>query len=655
MSSECCDSDNNCKPKLIERKTRPPLLEVGFLTALFTSIVMVAVEIASVLEVELPRNYALMVFAIALPIVGRNVLKKGVIALLRLDFASINLLMIIAGVGAFFLQEYEEAAVVITLFNLAEKLEEIGFKTSKNALEKLTAANPQMAFLKEWKKEVPVDQVRVGDIVLVKPSQTIPLDGKVTLGFSAVDEAMITGEPLPADKVVGDLVFAGTLNGNGYLEVTVTKLASQSTLNRIVSATEKALSNKGNTQKFIETFSKYYTPAILVFAIALAVVPIFVFGLEAHYWLQSALSLLVISCPCALVISTPISIYSALAAASKEGALIKGGSVVEALGKIKVVALDKTRTLTFGRPKVTQIIPIGNTDEDYVLACAAGMEVFSEHPIAQSIFEHAKSKGVSVHKVSDFESHPGKGASAKCLVCHDEKHYLGRLNFVLGANEPDLQIEKVVSEITQKGETAIVLGNSKGIEGVLSVSDELRPETKKVISRLKQMSVKSVILTGDQSGPAKMVADAIGIDEFHAALLPEQKAEKIRELKSQNRIVAMAGDGVNDAPALATADVGIAMGAAGSDVAIDAASVALMNDRLELLPFLIQLGRKTLLIIKGNTAFALFTKATVVVLAIFGKANLPLAIFADVGVTLIVILTSLSILKVKNLEQRSQQ
>ncbi len=475
----------------------------------------------------------------------------------------------------------------------------------------------------------------------------IAMDAEVVTGASSVDESTITGEPLPKDKHVGDSVFAGTLNMQGYLEAKVTKLAQDSTLSTIINTTFAATKTKAETQRFIETFSGYYTPAIILIAVLLTTVPTLLFGAPFEPWFREALTLLVIACPCALVISTPISIYGAIGNASAKGALVKGGKYIEAIGRVKAVAMDKTRTLTYGKPKVTDVLPFGETTREHLLACAAGIESYSEHPLAQAIVSAANMENLVIHNVANFQAVLGKGAKADCVVCYDKHHCIGKLPFISEEHEVQDEIISRVEALQKAGKTSVVISSHDAVEGIIALTDEIKPESKQAVAELRELGVVTVMLTGDNHAPAEAVAAMVGITEVKAEMLPEDKAVAIRELTAKYGVVAMVGDGVNDAPALALSSVGVAMGAAGSDTAIEAASIAILNDRLELIPYLVRLGRKTISTIKINTTLAVATKLVFIVLAILGISSLALAILADVGVTVLVILNSLRLLNFK--------
>jgi Cd2+/Zn2+-exporting ATPase len=631
--------------KQAQALAEPQLLQDRkFRWLLFSVVTVLALEILSLAGLSLPSAVALPVFLAFILAVGHRTIRQGVLALRRLDFRSIKLLMVVAVVGAFYLGEYEEAAVVIVLFTLGEELEEFGVQKSKSALRTLVERTPKTVARKGEETEVSIDSISVGDVVVIKPSDMVALDGVVASGASSVDESTITGEPLPKDKSPGDGVFAGTLNLTGYLEVRVTKGAADSTLAKILELTFGATSQKAETQKFIETFSRYYTPSVMLLALGLTTIPVLL-GAPFEPWFREALTLLVIACPCALVISTPISIYSAIGNASARGVIIKGGRYVEALGQLRAVAMDKTRTLTYGRPRVTDVIPGDNTTKEQLLSCAAGIESYSEHPLAQSIVGAAQAANLEIHLAENFRAVLGKGATAECTVCHGRDHLIGKLPFILEQHPVPEEVLQQVEALQRQGKTSIVVSSGGVVEGVIAMVDELKPESKQAVAELIQLGIHCVMLTGDHRTPAMAVATEVGIEDVRAELLPQDKAAAITELVAIHRSVGMVGDGVNDAPALALAAVGISMGAAGSDTAIEASSIAILNDRLETIPFLVRLGRATIATIKLNTSLAVVTKATFIALALAGWSNLALAIFADVGVTIVVILNSLRLLR----------
>ncbi|MBK9331741.1 MAG: cadmium-translocating P-type ATPase [Ignavibacteria bacterium] len=616
----------------------------------FLLIVLVFVgifEVLSILNIHFNKYIEFPLFAVISIIIGYSTLWSGIRNLLKFNFRSINTLMFIAVCGAFYLGQYPEGAIVIILFTLGEKLESFGVQKSKSALRSLIDDSPKTALIKGNEIKTPIDKVKVGEIIVIKPGDKIALDGKVLEGTSFVDESMITGEPIPVDKRAGNLVFAGSLNKQGYIEIEVTKISKDSTLAKIIEATFNATKSKADTQRFIEKFSEYYTPSVLLMAVLIVVIPVVFYNGDFNEWLLMSLTLLVISCPCALVISTPVSIYSAVGNASSKGILIKGGKYLEAIGNIKAIAMDKTRTITLGKPVVSDIIPLNGFSKEELIACAAGFEIFSEHPIAASIIEKARQDNINFHKVENFEAVMGKGVKGDCIVCTDKPHYLGSLEFITEEVSVKENVIKKVEELQSQGKTALILSSDQKLEGIITVTDEIKTESKEAISEIISLGIVPVMMTGDNNNAARFVGTIVGISDIRSHLLPLEKSDEIKKLKEKYKGVAMAGDGVNDAPALANADVGIAMGSAGSDIAIETADIALMNDNLKLIPFIIKLSRKTISTIKINTIFAISTKFIFIVLAVLGLSNLVMAIMADVGVTILVILFSLRLLKYK--------
>ena len=619
------------------------LKNIKFRWLLAAFIVVIPFLVLSYFSTHAPLWVELPIFLAIIVIVGRKVFLSAFKSLIRFKLSNINLLMTIAVVGAFFLRQYEEAAIIIILFALGDNLEEFGIKRSQTALKKLIDSTPKTAIVKGSEREIPIERIEIGEVIIIKPGDILPMDGIVSLGNSLVDESTITGEPLPRNKYLNDPVYAGTINGSGYLEVKVTKKSKDNTLSKIIDLTYKSAEKKITAQKFIEKFAKIYTPIVILAAILLVIIPVFLLKKPFDYWFTQALTLLIISCPCALVISTPVTIFSALGNATKRGALIKGGIFLEEMGKLKAIAFDKTRTLTKGEPIVSDIIPLNGFTESEVIACAAGLEMFSEHPIAKSIVKKAKEIGTEPHTFTDFQSVTGKGLEGECAVCVNKKHFLGNIKFI---NEKqnivnDKFILERIDKLEKQGKTAIVMSDNKKVKGILAITDEIRKESKELVSSLLDLNVKPIILTGDNEASAKFVASNLGIETVKAELLPEDKVAELTKIMSQYRNVAMAGDGVNDAPALATASVGIAMGATGSDIAIENSDIALLNDNLNILPYLIKLGKKAVGIIRVNIVLAVSIKFLFLILATLGLSNLSLAIFADVGITILVIINGL--------------
>lgn len=621
-----------------------PFNDKKFIFLLLAVFVAVSLEILSVSGIDIPSPYAPFIYGIIILGTGRKVLWNGLQSLFRLKFGSINLLMMIAAVAAFYLGEYPEATVVIVLFMLGEKLEDAGIANSLSALDKLVSDAPQTAMVKGRAELVPVGEIPAGSIIQVKPHDKIPLDGIVTEGETAIDESSITGEPIPKAKTAGAAVFAGTLNTRGFIEFRTTKAAKDTTFARIIELTRQAQNNKSDAQKFIRKFAAIYTPIIILSAILLFTVPVFILGKELSLWLNQAITLLVISCPCALVISTPVAVYAAIGNASGKGLLVKGGKYFEAMAEVKVIGLDKTRTITYGKPVVSDAVPFNGSTKEELLACCAGTELFSEHPLAQAIVDCNTEAGFEPHRVRQFESIVGKGAKAHCITC-DKAVFAGKWESVAGEN-PAMrrETEMLVNRFSAEGKTCVILSCGNQIKGVIALTDEVKPESAEAIQAIRTLGVEPVMITGDSRQAAQYVAAHTGIEQVFAELLPEGKTEIINRLQAGKRKVAMVGDGVNDAPALAASDVSVAMAATGSDTAIEVSDIALMNDKLLLIPYLIRLSRKTVTTVKRNTVGAVGVKILFILLAFLGHGNLVMAIAADVGVMLAVVLISLRIM-----------
>ncbi|MGV3629604.1 MAG: heavy metal translocating P-type ATPase [Bacteroidota bacterium] len=622
-----------------------PLKDINFIFLMTAATAAITLELLSLVRVEIPPLYAPFLYGAFLLGVGYKVLWNGVKALARLRFSSINLLMLLAVIAAFYLGEYPEATVVLVLYVLGEYLEDFGLERSKSTLSELVKRSPKTAMISESGKIVPVEEVAVGTVLAVRSGELIPLDGLIISGETTVDEAMITGEPIPRDKHPGDLLFAGTLNKEGFIEMETTKRAEETTFAQIVRLTFEARANKSNTQQFIQKFSRIYTPVVIVLALLLLLVPVFVFKQDFDHWLLQSVSLLVIACPCALVISTPVAIYAAIGNASERGILVKGGKYLEAMAKIKVIALDKTRTLTYGKPVVSDIYPLNGTSREELLACASGAEVFSGHPLAEAIVDASRKEGFEPHPAEAYANIPGKGATARCLVCEDETIYVGKLAFIREHQQVSREAEHIVEKLASEGKTSVVISFGDGVAGIIGLTDELKAESPRMLQEIRSLGIETIMLTGDSQKTADHLAVQLGIKEAHGNLLPEEKALAVDSLQARFGPAAMVGDGINDAPALAGAAVGIAMGAAGSDTAIETANIALMQDKLSGIPFLVRLGRETLRRIRVNTLGAVAVKLLFIALAFAGYSQLVFAIMADVGVTLLVILLSLRLMR----------
>lgn len=610
---------------------------------------IVPFEYLSLTGTHLPYALEVVAFLTVAILFGREIFTKGFKSLARLQFSNINLLMTVAIAGAFYLGELEEAAIIVILFSLGEFLEDFGIEKSKSALQSLVEKTPKTGLLKGSSEPVAIEHIIVGSVIVVRHGGIVPLDGTVAEGTSLVDEAAVTGEPLPKTKAPGDSIFAGSIVTEGYLEITVSKAAKDSTLQKILDLTFTAAQQKSRSQLFIQKFASIYTPVVLAVSVLLVAVPVLVFGQPFDMWLVQALTLLIISCPCALVISTPVSIFSAVGNASKRGVVIKGGRFLEELGKIRAVALDKTRTITKGEPVVTDVVPFGDATKETVISCLAGMEAFSEHPIAKSIIDYAKKQDIKTHAHEGFTASSGKGIQAKCLVCTDAHHCAGTLKYIQEEHGPvDAKILEAAQMLEKDGKTLIVVSDGSVVVGIVAITDAIKEDSGAAITALKAVDVEPIMLTGDTVSSAEYVGKQVGIERIYASLLPQDKAKKIGEFKQKYGSVAMVGDGVNDAPSLALSDVGIAMGAAGSDVAIENADIAIMNDKLSFLPSLVQLSRQMNGIIRFNVSIAILVKFAFLSLALFGYSTLLGAIAADVGVSIFVILNSLRLFSADN-------
>lgn len=610
---------------------------------------VVPFEIMSLSDKHFSYTVEVAAFLVIAVLFGRTIFVKGIKSLFRVQFSNINLLMTIAIAGAFYLGELEEATIIIILFSLGEFLEDFGIDKSKLALQSLVEKTPKTATPKGSSEAIPIEQIEVGSVIVVKHGSIIPLDGTITFGTSLVDEASITGESLPKTKIPGDPVFAGSVVSEGYLEIRVTKTAKDSTLQKILDLTFTATQRKSKSQLFIQKFAGIYTPVVLTVSVLLVVIPVFVLGKPFNPWLVQALTLLIISCPCALVISTPVSVFSAVGNASKRGVVVKGGRFLEELGKIRAIAFDKTRTITKGEPEVTDIIPFGDTTKEEVLACLAGMEVFSEHPIAKSIVAHALQSNINTHEHEGFAAVSGKGIQTKCLVCSESHRCAGTLKYIQEEHGPvDPKIIEIAESLEKEGKTLIFVSDGSVVKGVVAVADAIKKDSYQAVAALKILGIESIMLTGDTVAAAKHVAEKVGIQTVYASLLPQDKSQKIDDFKLKYGSVAMVGDGVNDAPSLALANVGIAMGAVGSDLAIENADIAIMNDKLIFLPDLVKLSRKMNTVIRFNVSFAILTKLVFLVLAVTSYSSLLGAIAADIGVSIFVIFNSLRLFNGKS-------
>jgi Cd2+/Zn2+-exporting ATPase len=578
---------------------------------------------------------------------GYPVALKGLRNLPRLNF-DMNVLMTIAITGALLIGEWKEAAVVAFLFAVSEMLESYSMEKARQSIRSLMELSPREATVIRNGQEVrvPVEEVNVGDILIVKPGEKISLDGIILEGATSVNEAPITGESMPVEKEPGDTVYAGTLNQQGAFHMRATKRAEDTTLARIIQLVEKAQGERAPSQAFVDRFAKVYTPLIILMAVGIALIPPLLFGGNWNHWVYEALALLVVACPCALVISTPVAIVSAIGAAARNGVLIKGGVYLEEIGRLKAIAFDKTGTLTMGKPEVTDILPAGRQKEEELLRLAASLEARSEHPLARAVIQRADEREVPYAPAQSFYAVPGKGAEGEI---DGIRYWIGKPRW---AEEKGLSTEALtmqISALQKQGKTVMLLGSEKEILGLIAVADPVRPQSHAAIHQLKQNGIKTRILTGDNRNTAAAIAQQVGADDYEAELLPEEKLQQVRHLHQRHGTVAMVGDGINDAPALAAATVGIAMGGAGTDTALETADVVLMGDDLLKLPFAIRLGRRAVRVIRQNIAFALGTKLLAVLLVFPGWLTLWIAILADMGATILVTLNGMRLFRTRGM------
>lgn len=555
-----------------------------------------------------------------------------------------NLLMVIAVIGAIAIGQLSEAATVTFLFSVALLLESWSVDRARRAINALLDLSPPLARVMDngYMIEKNVADIAIGEKILIRPGEKIPVDGVILTGTSTVNQSPITGESIPVSKQPGDPVFAGTINEEGALNVKVTKRANDTTLARIIHMVQEARSKRAKAEKWVDKFSRIYTPCMLILALGFALIPPLFAGGAWQEWIYQGLVMLVIACPCALVISTPVSIVSALTAAARSGVLIKGGIFLEVIAKLGAIAFDKTGTVTLGKPTLQRIVPFNSHSGAELLEIAAKLEVGSQHPLARAILERSG----PVTPAENFQSFKGLGAEG---TIDGQRYWIGSHRFMHEkGRQESAEAHKTALQLEDAGHSVVAIGDFTHICGLMSFADEPRPNTCETITAIKELGIKKVImLTGDNQKTAQALAKQVEIDHFFAELLPENKVEEIEKLKIAHTIVAMVGDGINDAPALAASSCGIAMGAMGSDAAFETADIVLMKDDLGKIPWLIRHARRTVRIIKQNIAFALGLKAIFIVLASFELATLWMAIAADTGASLLVVFNGLRLLKWK--------
>jgi Zn2+/Cd2+-exporting ATPase len=633
-----CVASNNAKSVVLERKL------------LIVSGVLVAAGF--ILSWTLPTAIQFLpwIYGGAIISGGWCIFPKALSAARRF-LPDINLLMTVAVTGAVLIGEWSEAAVVTFLFALSEFLEDWSERRARRAIQSLLELSPQTALVRRNNtiQEIPATEVVVDDLVIVKSGMGIPLDGVVLAGESTVNQAPITGESVPVEKKLGDTVFAGTINGNGSLEVCVTKPHTDTMLARMIHLVKEAQEQRAPSQRFVDVFSKYYTPSVMAIAFLVLLIPPLFFGGEWKEWIYRACVLLVIACPCALVISTPVSIVSGLTGLARRGVLIKGGTYLETIGKLKALAVDKTGTITEGKPHVLDVIPLNNYSQTELIRVAASIDSHSQHPLAEAIVRYAKEQKVNLVQSQNYLERTGRGAEA---IIDGHHYFVGNHRFTHELAVCSEEIERKLAEIEEQARSVVVVGHMphsdcKGeVLGVLAVGDKVRENAAQAIRRLHHIGVREVVmLSGDNQRTANAIARQVGIDEVKGDLLPDQKIEEVRALTKEHRYVGMIGDGVNDAPAMAAASVGIAMGVAGTDTAIETADIALMKDDLGKVAETVEIGRRTLRIIQFNIVFSLGIKGVFLILAVMGRTSLWLAIAADTGATLLVIANALRLLR----------
>ena len=616
--------------------------------ALIISLGFILVAVISQLSLGEDHLLTKALYILAIIIGGYDLFKEGFSDLIKLDF-SMESLMTIAIIGAAFIGEWAEGSIVVILFAISEALERFSMDKARQSIRSLMDIAPKEALIRRNNVEqlVSVDKIDIDDIMIIKPGQKIAMDGLVINGHSSVNQAAITGESVPVEKQLDDEVFAGTLNEEGVLEVKVTKKVTDTTIAKIIHLVEEAQGERAPAQAFVDKFAKYYTPFIIIMALLIVVVPPLFFGGDWNKWLYQGLSILVVGCPCSLVISTPVSIVSAIGNAAKNGVLVKGGVYLEEIGHLRAIAFDKTGTLTKGKPVVTDfIVTSSETDINY-LSIISSLESLSQHPLASAILNEADKTNVDYKsiQIEDFQSITGKGLTG---IYQNIRYYIGSPKLFSASVIEETAVKVQYRQFQEQGKTAMYFGTDEQILGVIAVADEVRDSSAAVISELHKLSIEhTIMLTGDNTKTAESIGKQLGVTKIKGDLMPQEKLDSIKALRTTYNKVAMVGDGINDAPALAASTVGIAMGGAGTDTALETADVALMGDDLQKLPFIVRLSRQTLKVIKQNITFSLGIKLLALLLVIPGWLTLWIAIVADMGATLLVTLNGLRLMKVK--------
>lgn len=593
-------------------------------------------------------------FAISILVGGSLIFPKAYRALKGLSL-DMNVLMTFAVIGALIIKQYSEATTVVFLFSLSELLESLSVQRARNAISELFKITPKTAFLVDENnlvKEILVEDIKIDQKVRTKAGESLPLDGVIISGNANIDQATLTGESIPVYKTIGDEVYAGTINLDGSIDVLVSTIFSDTKISQVIKLVAEAQAQRAPAQQFVDKFARIYTPVVFVMAILTYLIPVWFFGGNSYEWFYKSLVLLVIACPCALVISTPISIVSALTALARRGVLIKGGTFLEMLGKIKVIALDKTGTLTEGKPEVKSITAFSQYSVNDILEIAASIESHSTHPFAQAIIKYASDKGIGPKEIENFKNTPGKGIEA---TIEGHIYFLSNHKFVKDLNITSSELEDELGLLENKSFSSVIIGHKPHhdcageILGFITLGDKIREDAAQSMEKIKHTGIqKLIVLSGDNQKSANVVCQKVGGDLAYGDLLPEDKVKHIEELISKYKYVAMVGDGVNDAPAMAKASIGIVMGGIGSGTALETADVTLMTDDLKQIAVAIRAGKRALHVIKFNISFAIITKLVFLILTMFGISNLWMAIIADTGATLIVILNSLRLLSIED-------
>ncbi|CWU40327.1 TPA: cadmium-translocating P-type ATPase [Listeria monocytogenes] len=637
-------SEHDTEPRI---ETKEPFVKRNWnlLVSLFLIILALVSQVVNGEDALLTEG----LFILAIIIGGFSLFKEGFSDLFKLDF-SMESLMTIAIIGAAIIGEWTEGSIVVILFAISEALERFSMDKARQSIRSLMDIAPKEALIRRNNVEqmINVSKIEVGDIMIIKPGQKIAMDGQVIKGHSSVNQAAITGESVPIEKNINDDIFAGTINEEGALEVKVTKHVNDTTIAKIIHLVEEAQGERAPAQAFVDKFAKYYTPTIMVIAALIVIVPPLFFNGDWNTWLYQGLSLLVVGCPCSLVISTPVSIVSAIGNSAKNGVLVKGGIYLEEIGGLKAIAFDKTGTLTKGTPTVTDFTTVDSKDEEKYFSIITALESYSQHPLASAILKEADNRAISYKSVvvDEFTSITGKGIQGNI---EGITYLVGSPKLFESILTDNSKIIETYQRLQQQRKTAMLLGTDKQILAVIAVADELRESSKAVIEKLHNLGIEhTIMLTGDNATTAQSIGKQTGVTEIKGDLMPQDKLDYIKSLKETYGKVAMVGDGINDAPALAASTVGIAMGGAGTDTALETADVALMGDDLQKLPFIVKLSRQTLRIIKQNITFSLGIKLLALLLVVPGWLTLWIAILADMGATILVTLNGLRLMKVKS-------